>query len=64
MTLHPDSLALLLLCSRLGLDDDSIKPLTLREWNTLARKLQAASLRPSDLLAVSITGFSAGTFHR
>jgi predicted Rossmann fold nucleotide-binding protein DprA/Smf involved in DNA uptake len=55
MTLHPDSLALLLLCSRLGLDDDSVKPLALREWNTLARKLQAASLRPSDLLAVSIT---------
>lgn len=53
MTLSPDSLALLLLCSQLGLDDDSVKPLTLREWNPLVRRLQAASLRPSDLLAVS-----------
>jgi predicted Rossmann fold nucleotide-binding protein DprA/Smf involved in DNA uptake len=35
------------------LDDDSVKPLTLREWNPLARKLQAASLRPSDLPALS-----------
>jgi len=50
-----DSLALLLLCSQLGLDDESIKPMTLREWNPLARRLQAASLRPSDLLTVSTT---------
>lgn len=49
----PDSLTLLLLCSQLGLDDDSVKPLTLREWNPIARKLQAASLRPSDLLQQS-----------
>ena len=48
--MNPDSLALLLLCSQIGLDDDSIKPLTLREWNPLARKLQTASLRPSNLL--------------
>lgn len=48
-----DSLALLLLCSQLGSEDDPVKPLTLREWNPLARKLQAASLRPSDLFAVS-----------
>ncbi|MHB8779594.1 MAG: DNA-processing protein DprA [Anaerolineales bacterium] len=52
-----DSLALLLLCSQLGLEDDSAKPLTLREWNPLARRLQAASLRPSSLLTVS-TRFS------
>ncbi|GAB4549886.1 MAG: hypothetical protein Fur0016_03850 [Anaerolineales bacterium] len=51
--MNPDSLVLLLLCSQLGLDDDSLKPLTLREWNPLARKLQAASLRPSDLPALS-----------
>jgi predicted Rossmann fold nucleotide-binding protein DprA/Smf involved in DNA uptake len=37
------------------LEDDSVKPLSLREWNPLARRLQAASLRPSDLLAVSTT---------
>ena len=57
MTLPADSLALLLLCSQLGLEDDSAKPLTLREWNPLARRLQAASLRPSSLLTVS-TRFS------
>ncbi len=51
--MHPDSLTLLLLCSQLGLDDDSVKPLTLREWNPLVRKMQAASLRPSDLPALS-----------
>jgi len=51
--LSPDSLALLLLCSQLGLNDDSLKSMTLREWNPLARKLQAASLRPADLLGLS-----------
>ena len=53
MTISQDSLAILLLCSQLGLEDDSAKPLTLREWNPLARRLQTASLRPSDLLLVS-----------
>jgi len=47
----PDSLTLLLLCSQIGLDD-SVKSLTLREWNPLVRKMQAASLRPSDLLGL------------
>jgi len=55
MKLSTDSLALLLLCTQLGLDDNSSKPLTLREWNSLARKLQIASLRPSDLF-VALTG--------
>ncbi|MDI6768057.1 MAG: DNA-processing protein DprA [Anaerolineales bacterium] len=53
MTLSPDSLTLLLLCSQLGLDDDTVKPLTLREWNPLVRKMQTASLRPADLLGLS-----------
>lgn len=48
-----DSLSLLLLCSQLGLDDDSPTPLTLREWNLLVRKMQAASLQPSDLPALT-----------
>jgi len=52
VALSPDSLTLLLLCSQLGLDD-SVKPLILREWNPLVRKMQAASLRPSDLPALS-----------
>ena len=51
--MNQDSLTILLLCSQLGLDEDSAKPLTLREWNPLARRLQAAALRPSDLLTVS-----------
>lgn len=54
MTPSPDSLALLLLCSQLGLEDSSAKALTLREWNPLARRLQAASLRPADLLTASM----------
>ena len=53
MTFSPDSLAIFLLCSQLGLDNDSVKPLTLHEWNPLVRKMQAASLRPSDLPALS-----------
>ncbi|MEJ2597827.1 MAG: DNA-processing protein DprA [Anaerolineales bacterium] len=57
MTLSSDSLALLLLCSHLGLDDNTLKPLTLREWNPLARKLQAASLCPADMLASSVNDF-------
>ena len=48
-----DSLVLLLLCSQLGLEADSAKALTLREWNPIARKLQAASLRPANLLQFS-----------
>jgi len=49
-----DSQVLLLLCSRLGLppDPDS-SPLTLKEWNLLARKLQEASSHPGDLLGDS-----------
>jgi predicted Rossmann fold nucleotide-binding protein DprA/Smf involved in DNA uptake len=54
MTISPDSLAILLLCSQFGLEGDSVKPLTLREWNPLVRKMQAASLRPSDLFQKSI----------
>jgi len=54
MTLTPDSQALLLLCSHLGLPaDPEFPPLTLREWNLLVRKMQAASLRPADFLDLS-----------
>lgn len=49
-----DSQTLLLLCSQLGLPSEpEFSPLTLREWNPLARKLQASSLRPADLLNFS-----------
>lgn len=47
----PDSQALLLLCSHLGLPPNpDFAPLTLREWNPLARKLQSWGLRPAHLL--------------
>ncbi len=51
MVISPDSQVMLLLCSRLGLSSEpDPAPLTLREWNPLARKLQASSLRPGILL--------------
>ncbi len=60
MEISPDSQALLLLGSRLGLPKDSaLKPLTLREWNPLARKLHAHSLRPADLLGQSASEINA-----
>ena len=49
----PDSEIILLLCSRLVLEDDSIKPINVREWNSLANKLQLESLRPADILEAS-----------
>jgi predicted Rossmann fold nucleotide-binding protein DprA/Smf involved in DNA uptake len=57
MNLLPDSFVLLLLCSRLGLpqkneDEDSPAPLTLKDWNPLARKLQSENLRPGNLLGM------------
>ncbi len=58
MTLTPDSQAILLLCSRLGLSgaldpDEGFAPLALREWNPVARKLQTGMLRPGDLLEMT-----------
>ena len=50
-----DALSMLMLCSLLGLEPDpGYKPLTLRQWNPLARKIQASSLeRPGALLGLS-----------
>jgi DNA processing protein len=54
MILSPDSQVILLLCSHLGLSSDpDTAPFTLRDWNPLARKLQASSLRPGALLDLS-----------
>lgn len=51
MLLSPDSQVMLLLCSRMGLPPNpDPAPFTLRDWNPLARKLQANSLRPGSLL--------------
>jgi predicted Rossmann fold nucleotide-binding protein DprA/Smf involved in DNA uptake len=50
--LSPDSQALLLLCSHIAIaDNTNLAPLTLREWNALARKIQASIYaRPEGLL--------------
>lgn len=54
MTITPDSQAILLLCSRIGLLSNSdYSSLTLKEWNPLARKLQSISMRPGDLLGLT-----------
>lgn len=56
MRITQDSQVILLLCSYLGIYAGSeIKPLNLREWNSLARHLQSISMRPSDLLGLCIT---------
>jgi predicted Rossmann fold nucleotide-binding protein DprA/Smf involved in DNA uptake len=56
MTISPDSQAMLLLCSYLGLSKDpEVAPLTLREWNPLARKIASSTLsRPGKLLGLSV----------
>lgn len=58
MNLTPDAQAILLLCSHLGLDPEpGAAPLTLREWNPLARKLAASPLaRPAGLLGLPAAG--------
>jgi predicted Rossmann fold nucleotide-binding protein DprA/Smf involved in DNA uptake len=50
--LSPDSQALLLLCSHAAIANEAdLAPLTLREWNALARKIQASKYtRPEGLL--------------
>jgi predicted Rossmann fold nucleotide-binding protein DprA/Smf involved in DNA uptake len=54
MAISPDALVLLLLCSHLGLPSDpDPAPLTLKNWNPLARRLQALSLHPGDLPGLS-----------
>jgi predicted Rossmann fold nucleotide-binding protein DprA/Smf involved in DNA uptake len=54
MTLSPDSQAILLLCSHLGLSSSpEFVPLTLKDWNPLAKKLQSLSMRPASLLGLS-----------
>lgn len=51
-----DSRVLLLLCSHIGLDKDTdLSPLTLREWNPLARKIQSSKFdRPEGLFGKSV----------
>ncbi len=54
MALTTDAQAILLLCSPLGLTARSnLEPLTLREWNPLARQLHALGKRPAALLGLA-----------
>jgi predicted Rossmann fold nucleotide-binding protein DprA/Smf involved in DNA uptake len=58
-----DNAAVVMLCSRLGLSDggeSSVSPLTLREWNALARKIHESELsRPRALLGMSVAALSS-----
>jgi predicted Rossmann fold nucleotide-binding protein DprA/Smf involved in DNA uptake len=60
--LTDDSMAVVMLCSRLGLSDGSespVWPLTLREWNALARRIHESELsRPGALLGTSAATLS------
>ncbi len=50
-TLNPDTQAVLLLCSNLGLrDNNGVKPLTPKKYGVLTRWLRERSMRPADLL--------------
>ena len=61
MNLSADAQAILLLCSRLGLPAHAQpEPLTLRDWNPLARKIHASPLqRPGALLDQSAADLQA-----
>lgn len=53
MSISLDSQAILLLCSHIGLSSYSDhSPLTLKDWNSLAKKLYSLSYRPGDLLGL------------
>jgi predicted Rossmann fold nucleotide-binding protein DprA/Smf involved in DNA uptake len=56
MTITADSQAILLLCSHLGMSaTPDYAPLTLREWNPLARKIQVSRIeRPEGLLDLGV----------
>lgn len=55
MALSDDSIAIIMLCSHLGLPPKpDPAPLTLRHWNPIAKKLSAAGLRPNDLLGKTV----------
>jgi DNA processing protein len=55
MQISDDSLAMIMLCSHLGTPPKpDPSPLTLRNWNPIAKKLSAAGMRPSDLLGKTV----------
>ena len=49
-----DDKAILLLCSHIGLKDETLKPLTLKSWNELASAILKSNVkRPGNLFALS-----------
>jgi predicted Rossmann fold nucleotide-binding protein DprA/Smf involved in DNA uptake len=59
--LTPDSQAVILLCSTLGSESESLRPLRPREWNDLAQKLEMSNLSgPADLLGLTAQELSGG----
>ena len=49
-----DDKAILLLCSHVGLKDETLKPLTLKDWNELASAILKSNVkRPGNLFALS-----------
>lgn len=48
--MSPDTQAILLLCGRFGSSDTNLKPLTTREYNSIAQWLVRQNRRPADLL--------------
>ncbi len=64
MDLTPDAQAILLLCLRLRTSaQQSLKPFTLREWNSLARRMMDSSLEtPGTLLGLSAMDLKAELF--
>src|SRR5262245_40053452 len=60
--LSDDAAAVVMLCSRLGLRDEESQasPLTLKEWNVLARRTHESDLgKPGALLGLSSDALSA-----
>src|SRR5687767_7572845 len=51
MSLSPDTQATLLLCGRFSKGSAEARPLTVAEYNQLAKEMIARGLRPADLLA-------------
>jgi hypothetical protein len=52
-SLTKDSLAIMLICSNIGLtmkDEDSVKPYTISQWNKLAERLIQSSLKRPEAL--------------
>lgn len=55
MALSHDSIVMILLCSHIGLGSNpDPAPMTLRDWNPLAKNIQSKGIRPADLLGLTV----------